>query len=126
MASEQYLTIGLKVNTQSPGWHESLTKVLKQIKGATYTIDAEEGMALVSGRANSNTILKKLKKSGSDVAWIKTGKPNTYCSNGYFEGDSYLQYPYQPGYHHYSNYYEPYVPNPPHFEPHSYWSTRYY
>ncbi|XWS11291.1 hypothetical protein CRYUN_Cryun38cG0071500 [Craigia yunnanensis] len=128
-SSEQYLTFGLRVNPQSPGWYESLTKVLKKIKGATYTIDAEQGMALVSGRANSKSILKKLRKSGADVAWIKTGKPNTYGSNGYYERDSYLHYPYQYGQqpsYHYSSYYDPYVPNPPHFEPYSHWSTRYY
>ncbi|XVF03718.1 hypothetical protein REPUB_Repub05bG0017800 [Reevesia pubescens] len=107
-----------------------MTKVLKKIEGATYTIDAEQGMAVVSGRANPKSILKKLRNSGSDVAWIKTGKPNTYgSSNRYYENDPYLQYPYQygqqPGYH-YRNHYDPYVPNPPHFEPYSYWSTRYY
>ncbi|XP_021287405.1 uncharacterized protein LOC110418910 [Herrania umbratica] len=122
-------TCGLRVNPQSPEWYKSLTKVLKKLKGATYTIDAEQGMALVSGRANSNSILKKLKKSGMDVAWIKTGKPSTYGSSGCYESHPYLHHPYQydqqPSYH-YSSYYEPYGPDPPHFEPHSYWSTRYY
>ncbi|XP_022716803.1 uncharacterized protein LOC111275628 [Durio zibethinus] len=128
-SSEQYLTLGLRVNPQSPGWYESLTKVLKNIKGAAYTVDGEQGMALVPGSANSKSILMKPRKSGSDVVWIETGKPNTYGSRGCYETDPYLQYPYQygqqPGYH-YSSYHDPYVPNPPHFEPYSSWSTRYY
>ncbi|KAE8677742.1 hypothetical protein F3Y22_tig00111502pilonHSYRG00015 [Hibiscus syriacus] len=126
---EQYLSFGLRVNPQSPGWYESLTKILNLIKGATYTIDAEQGMALVSGRANSKSILKKLTKSGIEVAWIKTGKPSTYGGHGHGHGP-YLQYPYQyhhrPTHHHNSNYYDPYGSNPPHFEPYSYYSTRHY
>ncbi|TYH46446.1 hypothetical protein ES332_D11G335900v1 [Gossypium tomentosum] len=88
---------GLRVDPQSPGWYESLTKILKTIKGATYTIDAEQGMAFVSGRADSKSILKKLRKSGLEVAWIKTGKPNIYSSHGhgYYQTNPYLQYPYQ-------------------------------
>ncbi|KAB2006055.1 hypothetical protein ES319_D11G314500v1 [Gossypium barbadense] len=95
--SEQYLSFGLRVDPQSPGWYESLTKILKTIKGATYTIDAEQGMAFVSGRADSKSILKKLRKSGLEVAWIKTGKPNIYSSHGhgYYQTNPYLQYPYQ-------------------------------
>ncbi|KAA3472553.1 SKI family transcriptional corepressor 2-like [Gossypium australe] len=119
------------VDPQSPGWYENLTKILKLIKGATYTIDAEQGMALISGRANSKSILKKLKKLGSEVAWIKTGKQDTYGSHGhgYYQANPCLQYPYQypqhPNYHYNTNYGDPYVPNPPHFEPYGYYSTRY-
>ncbi|MBA0730848.1 hypothetical protein Golax_022768, partial [Gossypium laxum] len=109
-SSEQYLSFGLRVHPQSPGWYESLTKILKTIKGATYTIDAEQGMAFVSGRANSKSILKKLRKSGLEVAWIKTGKPTIYSSHGhgYYQTNPYLQYPYQ------------------YCHPYGYYSTRYY
>ncbi|XP_017635875.1 uncharacterized protein LOC108477918 [Gossypium arboreum] len=124
-SSEQYLSFGLRVDPQSPGWYENLTKILKLIKGATYTIDAEQGMALISGLANSKSILKKLKKSGLEVAWIKTGKPDTYGSHGhgYYQTNPCLQYP---NYHYNTNYGDPYFPNPPHFEPYGYYSTRYY
>ncbi|KAG4122777.1 hypothetical protein ERO13_D11G287832v2, partial [Gossypium hirsutum] len=111
-----FFSFGLRVDPQSPGWYENLTKILKLIKGATYTIDAEQGMALISGRANSKSILKKLKKSGSEVAWIKTGKPDTYVSHGhgYYQTNPCLQYPYQypqhPNYHYNTNYGDPYVP----------------
>ncbi|TYJ11837.1 hypothetical protein E1A91_A11G304400v1 [Gossypium mustelinum] len=104
------IIFGLRVDPQSPGWYESLTKILKTIKGATYTIDVEQGMAFVSGRANSKSILKKLRKSGLEVAWIKTGKPNIYSSHGhgYYQTNPYLQYPFQ------------------YFHPYGYYSTRYY
>ncbi|XVF33909.1 hypothetical protein REPUB_Repub18cG0011900 [Reevesia pubescens] len=81
-------------------------------------------MAVVSGRGNSKSIPKKLRNSGSDVAWIKTGNPNTYGStdSGYYGSDPYLQYPN----YHYSKYYDPYAPNPPHFQLYTYCTTRYY
>ncbi|OMP04310.1 hypothetical protein COLO4_09764 [Corchorus olitorius] len=89
-------------------------------------------MALVSGRANYKKFLKKLKKSKSDVAWVNTGRLNSYGGGGrhggYYGSDPYQhQYAQWPGYH-YSTYYNyaPYAQNPPHFNPYSYWSTRYY
>ncbi|KAH1083800.1 hypothetical protein J1N35_023561 [Gossypium stocksii] len=121
------------VDPQSSGWYDNLTKILRLIKGAIYAIDAEQGMALISGRANSKSILKKLKKLGSEVAWIKTGKPaDTYVSHGlgYYQNNPCLQYPYQypqhPNYYYSTNYGDPYVPKSPHFEPYGYYSTRYY
>ncbi|KAI9185205.1 hypothetical protein LWI28_005296 [Acer negundo] len=42
-------TCGLKVDTNDPEWYKSLSKVLRKIKGASYTINAEEGMVYITG-----------------------------------------------------------------------------
>ncbi|OMO83662.1 hypothetical protein CCACVL1_11294 [Corchorus capsularis] len=131
-SSETYLTCGIKVDPKSTDWCVSITKILKKLKGARYTIDAEQGMALVSGRANYKKFLKKLKKSKSDVAWVNTGRMNSYgggSHGGYYGSDPYQhQYAQWPvGYHYSTHYsYAPYAQNPPHFNPYSYWSTHYY
>ncbi|KAF5727918.1 hypothetical protein HS088_TW21G00058 [Tripterygium wilfordii] len=83
------MTCGLKVDTQSPGWQKTITKVLTNIKGVSYTIDVEEGMAYVSGRVNPNTLLKKLAKAGkhADLCWVEAGNQFSHgnTSNYYYE-----------------------------------------
>ncbi|CAF2019012.1 BnaC07g32010D [Brassica napus] len=70
------LTCGFKVNTNSPEWHKSMTKILKKIKGGSFWIDVEEGMAYVTGQGDPNKLLK-LMASGrgkdAEMAFVKTG-----------------------------------------------------
>ncbi|KAJ6921017.1 heavy metal-associated isoprenylated plant protein 32 [Populus alba x Populus x berolinensis] len=65
---------GLKVDTTSPNWHKTLTKVLKRIKGISYSIDAEQGMALITCRVNLNKLIRKLSRVGkhADICWVET------------------------------------------------------
>ncbi|CAG7883509.1 hypothetical protein HID58_012063 [Brassica napus] len=70
------LTCGFKVNTNSPEWHKSMTKILKKIKGGNFWIDVDEGMAYVTGQGDPNKLLK-LMASGrgkdAEMAFVKTG-----------------------------------------------------
>ncbi|KAB5568054.1 hypothetical protein DKX38_001847 [Salix brachista] len=97
---------GLKVETKDPEWHRTLTKVLKRIKGVSYAIDVEQGMAYIRGRVDPNKLLKKLSKGGkhADICWVETGNMNPYMSNGYQYPPPDGGYPqpgpgYHPGYH---------------------------
>ncbi|KAF3592163.1 hypothetical protein DY000_02026457 [Brassica cretica] len=70
------LTCGFRVNTNSPEWHKSMTKILKKIKGGSFWIDVDEGMAYVTGQGDPNKLLK-LMASGrgkdAEMAFVKTG-----------------------------------------------------
>ncbi|KAJ6998928.1 hypothetical protein NC653_014945 [Populus alba x Populus x berolinensis] len=55
---------GLKVNTRSPDWHKTLTKVLKRTKimsisRISYSIDVE-----LTCRVNLNNLIRKLSREG--------------------------------------------------------------
>ncbi|KAJ6392395.1 hypothetical protein OIU77_026205 [Salix suchowensis] len=93
---------GLKVETKDPEWHRTLTKVLKRIKGVSYAIDVEQGMAYIRGRVDPNKLLKKLSKGGkhADICWVETGNMNPYMNNGYQYPPPGAGYPQPgPGYH---------------------------
>ncbi|CAH2043056.1 unnamed protein product [Thlaspi arvense] len=69
------LTCGFKVNTSSTEWHKSMTKILKTIKGGGFALDADKGMAYVSGRADPNKLLKlmgSLKGRSAQMAFLQT------------------------------------------------------
>ncbi|KAJ6414345.1 hypothetical protein OIU84_007042 [Salix udensis] len=100
------MSCGLKVETKDPEWHRTLTKVLKRIKGVSYAIDVEQGMAYIRGRVDPNKLLKKLSKGGkhADICWVETGNMNPYMNNGYQYPPPGSGYPqpgpgYHPGYH---------------------------
>ncbi|KAB5568051.1 hypothetical protein DKX38_001844 [Salix brachista] len=100
------MSCGLKVETKDPEWHRTLTKVLKRIKGVSYAIDVEQGMAYIRGRVDPNKLLKKLSKGGkhADICWVETGNMNPYMNNGYQYPPPGAGYPqpgpgYHPGYH---------------------------
>ncbi|XP_010548819.1 PREDICTED: uncharacterized protein LOC104820146 [Tarenaya hassleriana] len=88
------MTCGFKVSTNSPGWHKSMAKILKKIKGGDFAIDVEEGVAYVSGEGDIEKLLKLMGSNtdkGTEMAFVKTGSwlepcdPNFYGSNyGYF------------------------------------------
>ncbi|CAH2064427.1 unnamed protein product, partial [Thlaspi arvense] len=70
------LTCGFKVNTSSPEWHKSMTKILKKIKGGNFWIDVDEGMAYVTGQGDPNKLLKLMgSRRGKDaeMVFVKTG-----------------------------------------------------
>ncbi|CAK7355594.1 unnamed protein product [Dovyalis caffra] len=96
----------LQVDTQSPGWQKTLTKVLKSIEGLSFTIDASRGRARVSGTINPKKLLLILAKAGkhAELLWVhhannhdKVQGYNTYTNtpmvygNGY---EYYYDYPY--------------------------------
>ncbi|KAK3199912.1 hypothetical protein Dsin_023327 [Dipteronia sinensis] len=63
-------------------WYKSLSKVLRKIKGASYTINAEEGMAYITGRADPRKLLRMLKSDKyADICWVKTGNHIIYGAN---------------------------------------------
>ncbi|KAL9294596.1 hypothetical protein AtEden1_Chr3g0206991 [Arabidopsis thaliana] len=123
------LTCGFKVNTSSPEWHKSMTKILKKIKGGNFWIDVDEGMAYVTGHGDPNKLLKLMgSKRGKDaeMAFVKTGTqhhqhhhhhdPSFYSQSsypgqwgGYYPVGSTMQpyhqqYPYSGGYNNYGYY----------------------
>lgn len=92
--------------------------------GASYTIDAEEGMAYITGRANPRKLLRKLQSGKyANLCWVSAGNQITY-GNAYHEGMQ-MQSPYAyntrqlqpPGYwhdHHYDHPMLHYYPQPRH------------
>ncbi|VVA33024.1 PREDICTED: heavy metal-associated isoprenylated plant [Prunus dulcis] len=115
MESRSYMTCGLKVDTKSGGWHKCLTKMLKKIRGASYNVDAEAGMAYISGKVNPTKLLRRLVQAGkeAEICWVRTGDQcNNYDgygegniivnANGYYDHHSYYRAgavdPYMDGY----------------------------
>ncbi|KAF3453358.1 hypothetical protein FNV43_RR03798 [Rhamnella rubrinervis] len=95
MVREYLITCGIRLDTQSSGWYKTMTKVMKDIQGATYSIDAEEGMAYVSGKVDPQKLLKRLVKAGkeAELCWVTTG-PDQYTNYG---NVGYHQHPYSSG-----------------------------
>ncbi|KDP43732.1 hypothetical protein JCGZ_22359 [Jatropha curcas] len=83
MDSAGHMTCELKVETQSPGWHKTLIKVLKSIEGVSFTIDAEMGIARVSGKIDPDKLLVMLAKAGkhTDLLWLDSGNHLTNASS---------------------------------------------
>ncbi|KAI9161977.1 hypothetical protein LWI28_022553 [Acer negundo] len=86
MDSPGYMSCALKIDTQT-GWHKSLIKMLTNIDGVSYSIDAQQGIAYISGKVDPGKILTMLAKSGkhAELCWIDSGQnPNRVpFSNGY-------------------------------------------
>ncbi|KAK1575659.1 hypothetical protein Q3G72_007345 [Acer saccharum] len=86
MESPGYMSCALKIDTQT-GWHKSLIKMLTNIDGVSYSIDAQQGIAYISGKVDPGKILTMLAKSGkhAELCWIDSGQnPNRVpFSNGY-------------------------------------------
>ncbi|TXG67411.1 hypothetical protein EZV62_008686 [Acer yangbiense] len=56
--------------------------VVMCIAGASYTINAEEGMAYITERADPRKLLRKLKSGKyADICWVKTGNYIMYGAN---------------------------------------------
>ncbi|XP_024200446.1 uncharacterized protein LOC112203756 [Rosa chinensis] len=85
----------LKVDTQSGGWEKCLTKMLKKIRGAKYSLNVQEGTLHVSGKVNPTKVLNRIKKAGkvAEILWVNSGVTDSV----YFEDPT-----------SYSNHYSPY------------------
>ncbi|GMY08428.1 heavy metal-associated isoprenylated plant protein 35 [Fagus crenata] len=123
------MSCSLKVDTQSPGWDRTLIKVLKSIKGLSYNIDVEEGVAHIRGKIDPKQLLKKLRKAGRKAELLEVHSHDPYENNdhimygrGYESCHNYPsynygrpmepshQYPYYPSHdprYYGSGYYEP-------------------
>ncbi|KAJ0101286.1 hypothetical protein Patl1_04033 [Pistacia atlantica] len=55
-------TSRLIVETDSPGWHKSIIKLLSIVEGASYRIDAQQGYAYISGKVDRGDFLKMVAK----------------------------------------------------------------
>ncbi|XP_021823135.1 heavy metal-associated isoprenylated plant protein 32-like [Prunus avium] len=94
-----FMSCQLKLDTSTPGWHKTMTKVLSKIKGVSYTIDAQAGIAHVSGTIEPDTLLKLLSKSGKHAELLRidsgykhqfyTAKPVANHRNGHGYGQGY-------------------------------------
>ncbi|EOA25458.1 hypothetical protein CARUB_v10018796mg [Capsella rubella] len=106
------LTCGFKVNTNSPEWHKSMTKILKKIKGGNFWIDVDEGMAYVTGQGDPKKLLKLMgSKRGKDaeMAFVRTGTHHQYHHHHHHDHNFYNNHqnasyfgqstPYWPGYY---------------------------
>ncbi|XVE50762.1 hypothetical protein DITRI_Ditri01bG0189300 [Diplodiscus trichospermus] len=119
--SSSHTTFVLRVDTQTPGWHKSMIKVLKGIPGATFTIDTN-GLARVSGNIDPGKTLKLLSKAGkyAQVYWIDSGNNQTSESwrdhHNYYLDDP--QARYWLANHQY--YQQPYPLPPPQYVPSQY------
>ncbi|KAL4594453.1 hypothetical protein ACB092_12G022100 [Castanea dentata] len=121
----------LKVDTQSPGWHTTLSKVLMNIKGLSYDIDAKEGVARVYGKVEPKMLLKKIQKAGKKAELIEVHSEDPYAYSDTMYGHNYESFNDYPYYnygrpeptlyqsHHYPNY-------EPHYEPRYYEPMAYY
>nr|XP_011461110.1 PREDICTED: uncharacterized protein LOC105350543 [Fragaria vesca subsp. vesca] len=128
MASRTNMQCLLKIDTHSGGWEKCLSKMLKKIRGAKYSLDVQEGTLLVAGKVDPTKVLNKLKKAGkaAEILWVSTGAaeivyfedPNLY-SNHYspYNSDySYTSNGYGPGYYPSSSYgHHHQLPNPHHY-----------
>ncbi|XP_010478735.1 PREDICTED: SKI family transcriptional corepressor 2-like [Camelina sativa] len=91
------MTCGFKVDTKSPSWHKSMTKVLKKIKGGNFSLDTDEGMAYVSGRGDPKELLKvvgSMNGNAAEMTFVKTGGYHHYDHHHHHHH----QYPNNPQY----------------------------
>lgn len=117
---------------------------LKFFLGVVYDIDAEEGMAYITGKVDPHKILKKLVKSGkhAQLCWVEIGNQYTYSQDGsylhprgrepYYEDpypylSSYRRDSYWDGYNGpgYNSYY-PHQPMPHYYPPQVPYNPYYY
>ncbi|KAI8011849.1 Heavy metal-associated isoprenylated plant protein 32 [Camellia lanceoleosa] len=100
---ESYADVGcvLKVNVHCEACKMKVCEVLRSISGVySVTIDAEEGLAKISGEADPNILLSALGRSGrhAELKWVKlkSTAPNRayYEDHGHSHGYQALEQPY--------------------------------
>ncbi|XP_040989073.1 heavy metal-associated isoprenylated plant protein 32-like [Juglans microcarpa x Juglans regia] len=89
MESSSYMTCALKVDTQTPGWHKAMIKVLGSIQGVSYNIDGQQGLAYVSGNIDPAILLKMLAKTGkhAELFWVDSRRQHRNNQNPLVQGD---------------------------------------
>ncbi|XP_015866690.2 heavy metal-associated isoprenylated plant protein 32 [Ziziphus jujuba] len=103
-----YMSCELKLDTKATGWHKTMTKVLKSVKGVSYSIDTQAGIAYVRGKINPDSLLKMLAKAGkhAELLRVYSGKHHQYASaRGGQIGYGYYQDPYLYGNGYHQNFY---------------------
>ncbi|KAL6143121.1 hypothetical protein ACLB2K_053817 [Fragaria x ananassa] len=65
------ITCQLKLDTNAKGWHKTISKVLKTIEGASYSIDMQNGSVTVTGMIDPQSLMARLRKSGKHAELIK-------------------------------------------------------
>ncbi|KAB2614094.1 hypothetical protein D8674_036410 [Pyrus ussuriensis x Pyrus communis] len=71
LESREGLTCEIKLDTRSSGWHKTMIKILISIRGVSYSIDAEAGMAYVAGTVDPNTLLTSFAKAGKHAQLLR-------------------------------------------------------
>ncbi|KAL5548543.1 hypothetical protein UlMin_003774 [Ulmus minor] len=106
MESNPYMSCELEVNTKSKGWQKTITKLLENIKEVSYTIDAQAGIAYISGRIDPNDLLNKMAKAGKHAKLVRidAGYHLYGARSPLVNGNGYGNYPH-------NSYYE--LPPPP-------------
>ncbi|CAN6572415.1 unnamed protein product [Malus baccata var. baccata] len=129
-----FMRCELKLDTSTPGWHKTMTKVLNKIKGVSCTIDTQAGIAYVSGTIEPNMLLKLLAKSGKHAELLRVdsgykhqfyeAKPVANYTSGQDYG-AYYHNNHDYGYYGHNGSYEttiPYHHHPQHYP--NYYDTR--
>ncbi|XP_050380055.1 heavy metal-associated isoprenylated plant protein 32-like [Argentina anserina] len=119
------ITCVLKLDTNTKGWHKTISKVLRTIEGASYSIDTETGTVTVTGLIDPKALMARLAKSGKHAELVKVDSGilrearmkkelkqkqlqeqrehyQYYAQYGYPYGYSNGYYPQQYGYHNHS------------------------
>ncbi|KAE8075705.1 hypothetical protein FH972_014398 [Carpinus fangiana] len=114
----------LKIDTQSPRWHTKLTKILKNIRGISYRIDGQEGVAHVNGRIDPEYLLRKLEQAGGVAELMEVNSSDlAYGHNWTMYDHNYPFYDHygrsEPSYHYPYNYHT-YESRLSHYEPYYY------
>ncbi|GFS45131.1 hypothetical protein Acr_00g0094350 [Actinidia rufa] len=91
----------LKVNIQCEACQMKLLEILRSISGVySVTLDAEEGLAKISGEMDPNILLWALARNGkhAELKWVSlkstTPKKGYYNYNNGYHSDSYNGYSY--------------------------------
>ncbi|KAL3531680.1 hypothetical protein ACH5RR_005201 [Cinchona calisaya] len=77
-----FMTCSIKVNTRSPGWQRTVSRVLSKIHGVGTCKMDEYGVIQVSGIVSPEILIKNLSKAGrkAELLWLQYGQ---CCSNLY-------------------------------------------
>ncbi|KAB1670056.1 hypothetical protein ES319_1Z203200v1 [Gossypium barbadense] len=118
--SSQFTSFILRVDIQTPGWENTMIKVLKGIPGATFSIDPN-GITRVSGNVDPGKTLKLLAKAGKHAQlYCIDSRDGNQVSERRNYGQQFLddhhgRY-WQANHHYYHHPYDP-IPRPPQYLP---------
>ncbi|WJX30550.1 hypothetical protein P8452_19075 [Trifolium repens] len=95
------MSCALKVDTNYKGWSNTVTKILRKIRGLSYSFDQKEGMIYIQGKVDSQKIMRMVGRHGNimELCWMNSVEGNNYAPNNY--GPMHMSpYPqYQRGYY---------------------------
>ncbi|KAK2378889.1 hydroxyproline-rich glycoprotein family protein [Trifolium repens] len=123
------MSCALKVDTNCKGWSDTITKILKKIKGLSYSFDQKEGMVYIQGKSDSQKIMRMIARHEKKVelCWMNSVEGNNYAPNNYgpmnMHMTSYSQY--QRGYYPPPHSSMPYYYDPMYSSQHGYNAPQY-